>query len=290
MLLARSQISWATLDKPRSEEKLHETRRPRTNPSAEIALELLARSASVLIRRCLTPQSSGLQPSPLSSNVWLHRAYMCNAWNHPPGCTCGWGGAWYDSRVGAGIAPLQRLNAANYVDPYARCPVCACSVFYFQSPEGGRVLFDELGPPWPKHPCTDIRTPARGRTAVPQNPEPASGSSLYQWQKEGWSPFIVELVFSYSPILLRVDGTIRSNSVQLYVRKNSLPSTQDTREYLELSVVQSRQVNLGNYMLSILGPSLLPIQTVGFASSIEAASLISGPRVSTDLRRRRVRK
>jgi hypothetical protein len=28
-------------------------------------------------------------------------------------------------------------------------------VFFYQSPFGGRVFFDDLGWPWPKHPCTD---------------------------------------------------------------------------------------------------------------------------------------
>ncbi|TPL45350.1 hypothetical protein [Mesorhizobium sp. B2-4-6] len=28
-------------------------------------------------------------------------------------------------------------------------------MFYYQSPYGGRVFFDHLGWPWPKHPCTD---------------------------------------------------------------------------------------------------------------------------------------
>lgn len=43
----------------------------------------------------------------------------------------------------------------TYVNPNARCPVCGESVFYYQSPDDGRVFFDELGPPWPKHACTD---------------------------------------------------------------------------------------------------------------------------------------
>jgi hypothetical protein len=32
--------------------------------------------------------------------------------------------------------------------------VCRAPVFYYQSPSGGRVFFDHLGHPWPKHPCT----------------------------------------------------------------------------------------------------------------------------------------
>ncbi len=43
----------------------------------------------------------------------------------------------------------------TYVNPNARCPVCNADVFFYESPDDGRVFFDELGPPWPKHACTD---------------------------------------------------------------------------------------------------------------------------------------
>lgn len=47
------------------------------------------------------------------------------------------------------------ITYPSYVNPNARCPGCGCAVYFYQSPYGGRVFFDELGPPWPKHPCTD---------------------------------------------------------------------------------------------------------------------------------------
>jgi hypothetical protein len=97
---------------------------------------------------------------------------MCNAWNHSPGCQCGWGG---DGHLGrrttgnsysswgidailrdyGGQAARERVYTDSYVNPNARCPVCGAQVFFYQSPYGGRVYFDELGRPWPKHPCTD---------------------------------------------------------------------------------------------------------------------------------------
>jgi hypothetical protein len=44
-----------------------------------------------------------------------------------------------------------------------------CRSFFYENEHGSRVFFDNLGPPWPKHPCTDIpreyvptsRTPIR---------------------------------------------------------------------------------------------------------------------------------
>lgn len=91
----------------------------------------------------------------------------CNGWNHASDCQCGWGGdtsayRTYSSEVWR-IAPPDGLEWCfdrkpsfdTYTNPNARCPVCGEAVFFYQSPYGGRVFFDELGPPWPKHPCTD---------------------------------------------------------------------------------------------------------------------------------------
>ncbi|MGR9134766.1 hypothetical protein [Rhizobium leguminosarum] len=41
------------------------------------------------------------------------------------------------------------------MNPNARCPFCGVAVFFYANAAGSRVYFDDLGPPWPKHPCTD---------------------------------------------------------------------------------------------------------------------------------------
>lgn len=48
-----------------------------------------------------------------------------------------------------------RLGSSCFVTPNATCPVCKASVYFYSNASGSRVFFDELGPPWPKHPCTD---------------------------------------------------------------------------------------------------------------------------------------
>jgi hypothetical protein len=127
---------------------------------------------------------------------------MCNAWNHPPSCTCGWGGDGHAGRSGNyGAVDLARfsdlLRAAydqevrNYTTPNAKCPVCGRAVFFFQSQEGGRVFFDELGPPWPKHPCTagtknESQSLPVTTTASGNRPEEAMAAS---WRHAGWQPF-----------------------------------------------------------------------------------------------------
>ncbi len=98
---------------------------------------------------------------------------MCNAWNHPRNCRCGWGGDGhlgthgYQQRQPAPppFAKQQGFRSLHsYTTPNARCPVCAKWVYFYQSPHGGRVFFDELGGDWPKHPCTDTKSHGRGHS------------------------------------------------------------------------------------------------------------------------------
>jgi hypothetical protein len=90
---------------------------------------------------------------------------MCNAYNHPINCTCGWGG---DGHNGGNID--SNWNASNlisnkgtissyqpdyfsFTNPNATCPICGCKVYYYQNCYGSKVFFDELGKPWTKHAC-----------------------------------------------------------------------------------------------------------------------------------------
>jgi hypothetical protein len=65
----------------------------------------------------------------------------------------------YDS---PSLSKTAKISLENYqrvvrsqTIPNATCPVCGKSVFYYQNEHGSKVFFDALGPPWPKHPCTD---------------------------------------------------------------------------------------------------------------------------------------
>ena len=43
----------------------------------------------------------------------------------------------------------------KWAKPNANCPVCGARVYFYSNEAGSRVYFDEIGPPWPKHPCMD---------------------------------------------------------------------------------------------------------------------------------------
>jgi hypothetical protein len=92
--------------------------------------------------------------------------------NHHADCGCGWCSSnWGNTRTDRSqlrksmqsrdaerILKEQRARngySSCFISPNARCPVCNASVFYYQNDHGSRVFFDDLGPPWPKHPCTD---------------------------------------------------------------------------------------------------------------------------------------
>jgi len=82
---------------------------------------------------------------------------------HPRNCQCGWG-----KGMGVGNAhsylpaheaalldhakTFYRANTVSATIPNYSCS-CGKRVFFFQSSNGGKVLFESLGPPWPKHDC-----------------------------------------------------------------------------------------------------------------------------------------
>lgn len=192
---------------------------------------------------------------------------MCNAWNHAPGCPCGWGGGWKGGsgsrQAAAWSGPYLRF--ASFVNPNATCPVCGAPVFYFQSAAGGRVYFDELGPPWPKHACTD-----NSHGASSHMPGKEEGAGGYRWQRDGWTPFMVTMVFDYDPALVRIDGNIDGQPIELYLRKSGLPGPHSARDFLIHAAIQSSKASPGTFRLSILGPPLKPIEITGYLSSNEA--------------------
>lgn len=71
-------------------------------------------------------------------------------------------------------------RTACFIRPNARCPVCGESVFYYQNEHGSRVFFDELGPPWPKHPCTDLSNTGQHRRSRAKRSEPLEPRSIIE--------------------------------------------------------------------------------------------------------------
>jgi hypothetical protein len=156
---------------------------------------------------------------------------MCNAHNHDWSCTCGFGGdtggggGWRRARhatevqlisdpISAGWAQDSSGTVTSYVNPNAHCPVCHEPVFFYRSPYNGRVFFDELGWPWPKHHCTDNSLESRRTTResvlkYPRRNEP-------RWQQEGWHPFRSLKVYSAQD-RLQITGDVENDFLELYL-------------------------------------------------------------------------
>jgi len=80
---------------------------------------------------------------------------MCNAHNHPAGCTCGFGGG----HRGRSPIPSSDHTAPSqsscFADDFCRpttCPHCPSQVWFIRH-NGGSIYVDSLGPPWPIHAC-----------------------------------------------------------------------------------------------------------------------------------------
>lgn len=83
-----------------------------------------------------------------------------------------------------------RLTYESFTRP-TNCPVCGAEVFFVVCPNGGRVFFNELGWPWPKHECTD----SSRRPTTPSTSRQAPTTGRYRWQLQGWTPVRIEKVF-----------------------------------------------------------------------------------------------
>lgn len=188
---------------------------------------------------------------------------MCNAWNHSPGCTCGFGGVGHIGRRGSGSSTPRTFSSAywgvppithtyeSYVNPNARCPECHASVFFYQSPEGGRVFFDELGPPWPKHPCTDNSSIPKNIRNITTPNKQGDSARTYAWQVDGWDPYFIFLTERVDRSVLKIKGRFKEREVTLYILKRINPHG-DTYQITSKSIAHLRNSGEGMYDLSFV--------------------------------------
>lgn len=188
---------------------------------------------------------------------------MCNAWNHSFDCTCGWGGEGHLGRryIGNSSPPIFHPKFKTYNEfligctiPNARCPVCGKPVFFYRSPSNGRVFFDELGPPWPKHPCTSNQYEP---ILVKNTPDLDSinVSNSYYVNKE-WKPFLLEGIFKVDPKnnISEIIGYIEDRRRTFFTKINGL--TADFPFFIKESPNETRLLTFvedpQNYILEFI--------------------------------------
>ena len=115
---------------------------PKSAPGSRTLFPLLLRPAAT------TPPLRTLDSKP-----------MCNAYNHPPGCRCGWGGEGHlgGNHLG-GPGSVAQARPSWPADDFCRpttYPICGSSQVWFIRHNGGSIWADSLGIPWPIHHCFD---------------------------------------------------------------------------------------------------------------------------------------
>jgi hypothetical protein len=194
---------------------------------------------------------------------------MCNANNHPPGCTCGFGGEGHlggnSSRSGypTYVPPPQFDAYETFVNPNARCPICTLPVFFYQSEYGGRVFFDELGPPWPKHPCTD-----NGREPLELDSYSGSIDLPFHWQKDDWKPILRCKIDSVDPFVWRISGLIGGVETGLFLDRDLAGN--HIFAGLKLLMAQCRAVASGEYRVSLYTAVYDLIELTAYAKRYDA--------------------
>jgi len=136
-----------------------------------------------------------------------------------------------------------RSVSATFVNPNAECPVCGAQVFFYQNALGSRVYFDELGPPWPKHPCmadsghTDQRG-APAESIIPEARLVDDADSISRWLKHAEVDPLAEFHAKYqlSPWeACRVDGTLKHARRRVLVLcRLSAPSEESRQLYVRI--------------------------------------------------------
>lgn len=115
-----------------------------------------------------------------------------------------------------GVPPITQTYE-SYVIPNASCPVCREPVFFYQSENGGRVFFDDLGPPWPKHRCTDSSSYPKQITSHSIT-NILSSNNKYLWEKEGWQPFFILSVSKIGKYSLKVSGVTDGKKITFNIQ------------------------------------------------------------------------
>jgi hypothetical protein len=202
---------------------------------------------------------------------------MCNSRNHPPSCTCGFGGIGhagrrtFDNYEYSQISTTHQSNyfsqkesydfsfgsyngfEANYdsfvrhfVNPNATCPECGASVFFCQLENGGRVFFDELGPPWTKHPCTDR---SKDRTSIiygfSSNHAPTNIELSFSWYKAGWKPFQCSNSYKVVTLLTKLEGIFENNRIELFIKNFDI-----SRKLVKQMPIHLKKLNENQFELS----------------------------------------
>lgn len=202
-----------------------------------------------------------LQSTLLALNVKLPKMRLCNGKNHLSNCTCKFGGAKASSSINKTHAETSDLFALpriprHYTKQNERCPFCNAPVFFHQLGNFGRVYFDEHGPPWPKHPCTDKAS--------------QSYRGPYGSGNEGWLELTQMSVDAVTDNVLRLSGKLENQDCVVFVDKRAFRNTPRPSTCLGESSVQVHPSRGGKFDLALLTSDLKHMLLKGYATVADA--------------------
>jgi len=180
---------------------------------------------------------------------------LSRGYNHRGGCVCRF---CLPSKAGKTLPPTADLisvggSSHSYTRPIT-CPVCGEAVF-FMSAHGGRVIFDELGPPWPKHSCTDTALAKPLATSTTANDHVMT--RRYAWQEAGWLP-VTEVLVEASNDSVRLSGFHDGKQLAVSILLSELHYLPDPVAELACSQIHARHTVTGVYEVAFLGSDIRP--------------------------------
>ena len=219
--------------------------------------------------------NNGLGPIP------IHRSGSCSGRGGGYGGGDGFSG--FRSTSSGEVFQFPFITYPSYVNPNALCPVCGASVYFYQSPYGGRVFFDELGPPWPKHPCTDNpvmrthfssavsrarfllgtgglpsdadleATESDGPTSISEPRAVTIPSRAAKWVEDGWMPFVVTQIIN-RPTGIEAEGRLFVSAGSQSISFRIVQTSDDARFYRAQGqiVIGFSLIQNANLVLSVL--------------------------------------
>lgn len=169
------------------------------------------------------------------------------------------------------ISPFRYNSVDSFTNPNALCPVCGAPVFFYMSPYGGRVFFDELGPPWTKHPCTD------NKALAPKNTSSNNNVSLsYTWQKDGWAPFFIKSLSRKDNEILQINGLVGIQNVVLNVKQPLRKKHSGDFEIKNSTIMHVKKIDEGHFLLSFVNNLNKAYTIHAFKLSFNASSFVGG--------------
>jgi hypothetical protein len=141
----------------------------------------------------------------------------------------------------------------TYTNPNAQCQFCGQRVFFCQLENGGKVFFDELGPPWTKHPCWDLQ---KQKMSFVKPLSFSYGPLTFAWEKNGWGPFKLMGIKILDSGFDKIEGVYKGKKLKLFSKRKEADSLiSDLQKQFELQEgqhpprVQVKQI--GKYLFKV---------------------------------------